>query len=103
MCLVKTPKITPQATAQEAEKKINYFSNDYFGSRSSSSTLNRLGRNSLRINRSSGSPTPNRAANPVSTPNPAPTAPPAVGLNPALKIGGGGGARREPYTRTDLR
>ncbi len=59
MCVVKTPKISPEAGK---EKPVQVFTNRYFTDRGADAVAARAGRNALRIDLGS-SPTP--ATNPA--------------------------------------
>lgn len=86
MCLVKTPKITPQASQ---EKPVQVFTNRYFMDRGSDAVVARSGRNSLKINRATpGSPSTSAPTPAPATPSP--IVPPVIPVMPG-GIGGGGG------------
>lgn len=80
MCLVKTPKVS---TAAAAEKPVQVFTNRYFVDRGENAVAARLGRNSLRINRSSVAP----SAPPIAM------LPPNNPLTPGVQTAGGVGAQ----------
>lgn len=86
MCLVKTPKVTQQAAAQD--KKVQVFTNRYFTDRGEDALSARIGRNALKITR--GSRSPSGPSTGVILPNTSPN--PLAGI-PTVPSGSSGGGR----------
>jgi hypothetical protein len=78
MCVIKTPKISPEASK---EKPVQVFTNRYFVDRGADAVAARSGRNALRIDL--GSPAGRRSA----------TAAPINNLTPGVQMGIGSGAQ----------
>lgn len=108
MCLVKTPRVTPAAAA---DRPPQVFTNRYFVERGADGVAARAGRNALRIDRTSMTPSappialtpPNTAVAP-GIQIPLPSGPQAPTM-PRVPGGGGGGGGRDynPRSRVMIR